>query len=131
MPHQYLVELIIKRRADKKGIRLPNRFWIKELKNKYEYWVKIWNHETKYAQRLFKKYDPECVIDAFNSHDGDNILSANNKRLDKLAKEFQRRKDVLDATREKNTLVVTSTVTGPRKQKGKLNKLSRLKDGDS
>jgi hypothetical protein len=129
MPHQYLVELIIERRAEKKGIKLPNCFWRKPQRETYDYWYKIFLHETVYAQRLFRKYDAQCVIDAFNSHDGQKILSANNKSLNKLAKEFQRRKDVLDATREKNKLVVTKTDTGPRKQKGKLNKLSKLKDG--
>jgi len=127
LPFQYLVELIIKRRADKKGIQLPNRFWSKQLKEDFEYWVKIWNYETKYAQHLFKKYDPDCIIDAFNSYDCRNILSTTNKQLEKITREFQRRKNLIESTKEKIEIVSSNPNIPPPQPTGKKSKLSKLK----
>ena len=127
MAHQYLVELIVKRRADKQNIQLPNQWWLKKFRPTYEYWTKLWDYETKFIKRLLAKYDAECIIEAFNAFDGKNILSAKNPNFEKIIKELQRRKDVLDATREINVLVVKETNVLPRKPKGKQTRLSRLK----
>jgi hypothetical protein len=122
-PDQFLVELIIQRRAEKQGIKLPDRFWTDVS---YAYWAKIFYSETKHAKPLFKKYDPECVILAYQSFDCRNILSAANKQLDKVAQEFQRRAELLDATQENNTVVTTNINILPNKPVGKANRLSKL-----
>ena len=125
-PDQYLVELIIQRRAAKKGIKLPNRFW--SNKNiQYTYWAKIFFSECKHAKPLFDKYDPDCIIDAFQSHDCQYILSAANKQLEKITKEFQRHKDLVEKTKETNTIQTVDINIIPRKPIGKRNKLSKLK----
>ena len=127
-PDQYLVELIIQRRAEKKKIKLPDRFW--SSKNiQYTYWSKIFFSECKHAKPLFQKYDPECVICAFQSFDCRNILSAANKQLDRISQEFQRRKDLTDSTKEANVVVTTSVNIVPNKPSGKANRLSKLKNG--
>jgi hypothetical protein len=122
-PDQYLVELIIQRRAEKQGIKLPDRFW---TSSEYTYWAKIFFSECKHAKPLFQKYDPECVILAYQSFDCRNILSAANKQLDKISHEFQRRKELLDATKEDNTVITTNTNIVPNKPLGKPNKRSKL-----
>ena len=124
-PDQYLVELIIQRRAEKQGIKLPDRFW---TDISYSYWAKIFYSETKHAKPLFQKYDAECVICAFQSFDCRNILSAANKQLDRISQEFQRRKDLTDSTKEANVVVTTNTNIIPNKPMGKANRLSKLKN---
>ena len=122
-PDQFLCELIIQRRAEKKGIKLPDRFWTSP---EYAYWAKIFYSETKHAKPLFEKYDSMCVICAFQSFDCRNILSAANKQLDKTAREFQRRADLLDATTEQNIIITTNTNVIPNKPLGKATKRSKL-----
>ena len=126
-PDQYLVELIIQRRANKKGITLPNRFWA-DKNIQFEYWSKLFYSECKHAKPLFNKYDPECIIDAFQSFDCQYILSAANKQLDKVSREFQRRKDLLDSIKQDTEIVTVATNIVPNKPLGKKNKLSKLKD---
>ena len=121
---QYLVELIIKRRSEKQGVNLPDRFWSTEG---YEYWSKIFVSECTHAKRLFAKYDSDCIIDAFNSFDCKNILSCVNKQLEKITKEFQRRKNLLESIKEHNLLQIESTNIIPTKPTGKLSKLSKLR----
>jgi hypothetical protein len=126
-PDQYLCELIIQRRAEKKGIKLPDRFW--SSKNiQYAYWSKIFFSECRHAKPLFQKYDPDCVIDAFQSFDCKFILSAANKQLEKIVQEFQRRKDLLESTKETNEVVIVETNILPRPTMGKPNKRSKLKN---
>jgi len=122
-PDQFLVELIIQRRAEKQNIKLPDRFWTSP---EFSYWAKIFYSETKHAKPLFEKYDPECVILAYQSYDCRNILSAANKQLDKVAREFQRRAELLDATKEDNSVITTNTNVIPNKPLGKPNKRSKL-----
>ncbi len=126
-PDQYLVELIIQRRSMKKGITLPHRFWA-DKNNQFEYLSKLFFSECRHAKPLFNKYDPECVIDAFQSFDCQYVLSAANKQLDKVAKEFQRRKDLIEQTKQETTLVTTDINIIPMKPTGKKNKLSKLKN---
>ena len=128
LAHQYLVELIVKRRADKQNIQLPNQWWLAKFKPTYDYWTKLWNYETKFIKPLLEKYDAQCLIDAFTSFDCKDVLSAKNPKLEKVAKEFQRRKDILDATKEEVNITITATNIVPRKQKGKTNRLSKLRD---
>lgn len=125
-PDQYLVELIIKRRADKQNIKLPDRFWSKEYGGEYDYWTKIFGSELRHSKPLFTKYDPDCIIEAFQSFDCQYILSSTNKQLNKIAKEFQRRKDLLDSVKEVVEVVTTNTDIIPRRAMGKPNKRSKL-----
>lgn len=127
-PDQYLVELIIKRRADKQKVVLPPRFWSKkEHSEDYSYWTRIFGSELKHSKPLFKKYAPECIIDAFLSHDCQYVLSCTNKQFEKVVQEFQRRKEMLDAVKQEVVIKTSPTTSLPRKQTGKLNKLSKLK----
>lgn len=125
-PDQYLVELIIKRRSEKQGVNLPDRFWSFK-NNKYEYWKNIFAAECTHAQKLFNKYDAECIIDAFNSYDCRLVLSVTNNKLEKITKEFQRRKDTLEKVREHVNLTIVPTNILPKTPTGKLSKLSKLK----
>jgi hypothetical protein len=125
---QYLVELIIQRRAKKSKVYLPPGWYKREFGDQYKYWTKIWNYETKFVKQLFEKYDPQCVIDAFNSHDCQMILSANNKKLAEISAEFQRRKKARDLVKEETILNTTSTTAKPRQPQGKQNRLSKLRD---
>ena len=126
-PDQYLVELIIQRRSNKKGIKLPNRFWA-DKNIQFEYWSKLFFSECKHAKPLFERYDPECVIDAFQSFDCQYVLSAANQQLEKVVIEFQRRKNLTDQTKQEITLVTTDINIVPVKPSGKKNKLSKLKN---
>jgi hypothetical protein len=120
--------LIIKRRADKQKVVLPPRFWSKkEHSEDYSYWTRIFGSELRYAKPLFDKYDPECIINAFLSHDCQYILSCTNKQFEKIVQEFQRRKDMLDSVKQEVVIQTTTTTSLPRKQTGKLSKLSKLK----
>lgn len=126
-PDQYLVELIIKRRADKKGITLPQRFW--SIKNvQFAYWTQIFGSELRHSKSLFKKYDPECIIDAFNSYDCQYVLSSTNKQLEKITKEFQRRKDLIEQTKQEVNIFTNDINSVPNKKSGTKTRLSKLKD---
>jgi len=126
-PDQYLVELIIQRRASKKNIKLPNRFWSNNS-IQYVYWSKIFFSECKHAKKLFDKYDPDCIIDAFNSHDCKYVLSTANKKLEEITQEFQRRKNLIESTKEQKVIETSNTNIIPRKPIGKQNRLSKLKN---
>lgn len=121
---QFLVELIIQRRAQKQSVVLPPRFWSNPA---FQTWSRIFGSELRHSKPLFNKYDAECIIDAYQSHECKNILSSTNKQFEKVIKEFQRRKDLLDKVQEKIEIVTQSTTVLPRKQVGKQSKLSRLK----
>ena len=126
---QYLVELIIQRRSAKQGVKLPERFWSKKLYSdgEYDYWAKFFYSECSHAKKLFDKYDSDCIIEAFNSYDCRNILSCVNKQLEKTTKEYQRRKNVLESVKESVKIKIVSPDIVPKKSKGKLTKLGKLK----
>jgi hypothetical protein len=128
-PDQFLVELIIRRRSEKQNIKLPDRFWSKEYSKEYDYWAKIFFSECRHSKPLFDKYDADCVIDAFNSYDCRNILSAANKSFEKIIREFQRRKDLVNKTKEHANLTIMNTNIVPKTQIKRKTRLCKLKDG--
>jgi hypothetical protein len=123
---QYLVELIIERRSNKGGVKLPDRFW-SSPQSQYQYWKNIFIAECVHAKKLFDKYDSDCIIQAFNSHECKYILSVTNKQLEKVVVELQRQKNVQRLTIEKTNIVTIPTHIVPKQPTGKKSKLSKLK----
>ena len=124
---QYLVELVIQRRADRKNITLPDRFWAVKRNGKYAAWVKIFGSELTHARRIFDQFDEDCVVKAFEDYECRAILTLSNKKLTQLAGEYQKQKELQKAAQENIELDVVSTDTAPRKQQGKKSRLSKLK----
>lgn len=121
---QFLVELIIQRRAQRQNIILPPRFWSNPA---FQTWTRIFGSELRHCKPLFSKYDAECIIDAYQSHECKSILSSTNKQFEKIIREFQRRKDLIKETQEKIEIVAQSVTELPRKPTGQKNKLSKLR----
>ena len=123
---QYLAELIIKRRADKKGLRLPDKFWtIKDIQ--YKYWKNALASEIIHGSKIAKQYDSDCIIKAFNSYECQVILTLKNSKLDRIANDLQKKKDLAKQVREINPLEVVSPDEKPRQPIGRKNKLGKLK----
>lgn len=121
---QYLVELIIQRRAERQKVILPPRFWSNPL---FKTWTQIFGSELRHSKSLFDKYDAECIIEAYQSHECKNILSSTNKQFEPVIQEFQRRKNLLESTQEKIEIVTHSTESVPNKSSGQKSKLGKLK----
>lgn len=124
----YLAELIIKKRSDSKGIKLPNRIWSEQFKKdiRYKYWHNSYFGELVHACSLLKKYDMDCILSALNSPECKVILSLKNVKLDRIAQEYQEKKKLEDTTQEKISLVTTDINSQPRPKLGVKNKLSKL-----
>lgn len=127
-PH-YLAEKIIKKRVDKKGLKIPDRIWDKKFSKdlEYKYWHGAYFGEYKKACVILKKYDEECVIKAIDSHECKLVLSLYNKNLERIIKDFQKVKEIKEKTREKNESFVSYKSKLPPKQKGNKSKLGKLR----
>ena len=125
-PDQYLVELIIKRRADKRGVILPPRFWSNN-DIQYKYWKNIFVVECTHSKRLFNTYDDDCIITAFNSFECRNVLSSINKNFEQVIQQYQEQKNIKIAVQQKQNIVISESVQLPTKPQNKRSKLSKLK----
>lgn len=126
----HLAELIIKKRADKKGLKIPNQIWSPKFKDKtspYKYWYNAYFGELVHAASILKKYDEDCVIEAFHHHECLLILSLRNAKLTRISNELQQKKNLFESTKEKNKLNIVSANTLPRKTAGQKSKLGKLK----
>jgi hypothetical protein len=126
----YMAERIIKRRVDKKGVRIPDRIWQPQFKNnlRYKYWHNAYFGQVTHANNLLKEFDEECLIDAFNSHECQVILSVTNGTLKRVARDKEEVKAIKEAAKEAVTIVTTSTdKVGDIKLKKKKSKLGKLK----
>ena len=125
----HLAECIIKKRADKKGIKIPDRIWSKEFKRdlQYKYWHNAYFGELVHANALLDKYDESCIIEALHSYECNVILSLKNDKLARVARELHHKKKRAEQIREVNELHVVSPTTLPRKKSGTKTKLCKLK----
>lgn len=57
MPQQYIAELIVKRKADKKGETLTYKYW-----NEDSHWAKEFKGQVAQAAKLLKTYDSKAII---------------------------------------------------------------------
>ena len=124
---QHLAELVIKRRADKRGIALPHRFWSKKADGYDKTWGNALVGEIIHSRAFSSKYDDDCLLMAFNSKECEVVLTLKNSKFERIAKELQQSKDMLIAVADKVELDIVEANTGPRKIQGKKTKLSRLK----
>jgi hypothetical protein len=91
------------------------------------YWKKIFAAECTHAKKLFSTYDPDCIINAFNSYECKDILSVTNKKFENIIKQYQHKKDIVELTKEHNELSTVSTNIVPKQPSGKKSKLGKLK----
>ena len=126
-PAQYLAELVVKRRTERKKIDLPHQFWLQKYEEQYGYWKNVFVAECIHAERLMKEYDCDCIINAFNSYDCQKILSVTNKKLKEISRELQRQKNNIEQTREKINIIVANPNVFSTNIRGKGSKISKLK----
>lgn len=126
----YLAEKIIKKRADKKGVTLPDRIWDRKKYGKslqYKYWCGAYWGEHKKACEVLKKYDEDCAVQAIQHHECSVILSLHNEKFRRIAQELQDKKELEEKFKEKIDLKIVSadTLPEPKKtsSKSKLGKL--------
>ncbi len=125
----HLAELIVQKRADKKGLKIPDRIWDKQFKTslQHKYWHSAYMGELTHSYALLKKYDEDCIIEAFNSFECKPILTLRNSKLSRVAGQLQEKKDLAESVREKNELNIVSNTALPRKKQGKKTRLGKLK----
>jgi len=125
----YLAELIIQKRADLKGIKIPPRIWGPQYKKdiRYKYWHNAYFSELNHAHALCKDFDATLLITAFNDFECKPILTLKNAKLTRIANQLKQKKELAESIKEKNVLNVVSADTTPRKKQGKKNKLGKLK----
>lgn len=124
----YLAELIILKRANKKGINLPHRIWDKQFKgSEYKYWHNSYFGELVYASAILEQFDEDCVIEAFNHNECELILSLKNEKLYRISKEIQDKKTLLLATKEKIDLVIANPNSITKRVGVSKTKMSKLK----
>jgi len=125
----HLAEIIIKKRINKKGIKIPSRIWDKKFAKDpdYKYWHGAYFGEYKKACAVLKKYDEECVVKAIESYECKLVLSLYNKTFERVIKELQKQKHIKEKTKERIKPIVTYKNKLPPKQKGTKSRLSKLK----
>lgn len=57
MPHQWVAEVLVKRKASREDIVLADRFWLAN-----DEWSKEFSKQVQQAAKLIKKYSEEAVL---------------------------------------------------------------------
>ena len=57
MPHQWVAEILVKRKATREEFVLPDRFWLSN-----DDWAKEFSKQVQQAAKLIKKYSEEAVL---------------------------------------------------------------------
>jgi hypothetical protein len=117
--HQYIAELIVKRKADKLKEILPNKYWnLKDNK-----WAKEYRSQVQQSARLTKKYSPIAITRAMTNLSW--CYSLFNKTL---LEEIKKEQKVLDSQNKlPSKTVEISKETKPAKAFSRKNKLGKLK----
>jgi len=125
----YLAEQILLKRANQKDIKLPDGFWRKQYSHNvmYKYWYSVYPGEVIKAKAILSKYDEDCVIQALNHPECKVILSLHNEKLERIARELQKKKELAEQNKEEVELNIVSPNTLPRKRLGNKSKLGKLK----
>ena len=116
---QYLTELLMTRKYQKKNKTLPKRFWSDER------YKKEWLLTIMKVNALFKTYEEKHVIRALVGPKGRFIYSLNYPGLDKIILECQKEDSLKEKSRIENKDVSNEK---PIKKRGKKTTLSKLKE---
>lgn len=125
----YLAEKIVKKRADKKGLRLPNRIWDRKYSRdlQYKYWHGAYFGEYKKACDVLSRHDEGCVIKAIDSYECEKILSLYNQTFERVISEFEKIKEVKEQNREKIEQLASYKSEVAPKPKGNKSKIGKLR----
>lgn len=115
-PSQYLAELIIKRRADKQSVVLPNLFW-KDKTSRYTYWHLAIERENRFAASMLKKAGIKHVLNVFNSKEGERFLSFSNPKFHDLVEREKQRDKLEQSIKIHNITNLTNPNIRPRGSK--------------
>jgi hypothetical protein len=82
MPHQWVAEVLVKRKADREEKPLPFKFWT-DNKN---VWTKEFRKQVQQASKLIKKYSEEAILN-FMKNNPWNYSLFSKLSLEKIEKE--------------------------------------------
>lgn len=117
--HQYIAEIIVKRKADHFKEVLPNKYW--NLKNNK--WAKEYTSQVQQSAKLVKKYSPIAITKALS-----NLSWCFSLRNKTLLDEIKRQQTIIDKQElNKSKLPEISKDSTPAKSFSKKNKLGKLK----
>jgi N-acetylmuramoyl-L-alanine amidase CwlA len=118
--HQYIAEIVVKRKADYEKEVLPFKYWNKKDCK----WAKEYKKQVVQAGKLIKKYSSSAIISALDKHSWAFSLM-NNKVLDEI-KIQQKKLDSIESQpkKEVNKDCIDKEVRKTFKKKGMFGKLS-------